>query len=237
MAAPEIRVLVFDIDGTLTDTNRVDDACFRAAISAVLPTAEYTSFESFSEFTDSAILAEACAAHATDPYEEIEPDVQREFFSRLEAAARSDPGSFRPIAGAREVLGLVRDAGWTPAIATGGWRRSAEFKLGAAEVGWGGVVLATSSEAVRRVDIIRRAVDEAAAGRVVRDVVYVGDGVWDVKACSEMGIGFIGRSTPESEPRLVGAGARAMVRDFGNLGDLWSLLSDPASLRPRDAIR
>ena len=228
---------MFDIDGTLTTTNEVDGQFFRAAVRAVVPEAEVGSFQSFTECTDTAILRELCVAYSAREYSSVESEVQRHFIAGLEAALESDPDAFLPVFGAREIFEEVRDVGWTPAIATGGWRGSAELKLVAAAIPTRGVPLATSSENERRVDIIRRAVVKATSGAKASEVVYVGDGTWDVKACRELSIGFVGRSTPETEKRLVDEGARATIPDFSEPGTLIGLLKDSGSLKPSaDAV-
>ena len=183
---PVLKVLVFDIDGTLTTTNKVDGKSFRAAVRAVLPEAEVSSFWGFTEFTDTAILREMCVA----------------------------------------------SVGWTPAIATGGWRRSARLKLVAAAIPTRGVPMATSSEEERRVDIIRLAVSQATSGTEASEVVYVGDGIWDVRACRDLSIGFVGRSSRDTQGRLIDEGAKATIPDFSEPGILTQLLGDSESLRP-----
>jgi phosphoserine phosphatase len=129
-----MKIAVFDIDGTLTSTNAVDGHWFWASVRASLDVGPEPDWSEFSEITDTAILADLCASHSTRSYAEIEAEVKRHFFAGLEEAAATDPLAFCPIRGAKEVFALVRRAGWTPAIATGGWRQSAEIKLAAAGI-------------------------------------------------------------------------------------------------------
>lgn len=241
--APPTRVLVFDIDGTLTATNRVDGHYFRAAVRAVLPIPADDPVSGFDEHTDSAIFADLHRAYPTGDYNQAEAAVQRHFFEALRAATASDPEAFLPIPGAQRVFGEARRAGWLPAMATGGWRASAEMKLEAAGIPARGMPLASSSEYTRRVDIIRHAARLAGGDARSTEVVYVGDGPWDVRACLELGIGFIGREGPASDSSLRDLGARATVRDFRDVEPLLALLDDPADLVPEkndglsDALR
>jgi phosphoglycolate phosphatase-like HAD superfamily hydrolase len=48
----------------------------------------------------------------------------------------------------------------------------------------------TASDHYSRADIIAGAV--AAAGGTIRTALYVGDGLWDYRACKKLGIPFIG---------------------------------------------
>lgn len=220
-----MKALVFDIDGTLTQTNRVDGHFFRAAVHAVIPSCELDSFSSFDEMTDSAILRQICADEGLAEYEAIERSVQQHFLDGLHGALRTQRGAFSAVPGAGAVLSVARDAGWVPAVATGGWRPSAQLKLRAAGIPMAGVCLATSSEADRRVDIIRRAVQGAAEGQEVSEVVYVGDGSWDVRACRELGIGFIGRGNAERAAHLLGLGAKIVLPDFEEPDSLLAALA------------
>lgn len=226
-----MRVVVFDIDGTLTQTTRVDGRFFKDALRAVFGDVELGSLTDCADVTDTGILREVCAKHSDREYAAVEAEVYARFLSGLETAVKKEPEAFAPVSGAREVFSAVRSAGWIPAIATGGWRRSAELKLEVARIPTEGVPLATSSEAARRVDIIRRAVAEASSG-AQSEVVYVGDGTWDVRACRELQIGFIGRAAPGSEARLVAEGAKTVVADFSDPAELLARLANPSALRP-----
>lgn len=225
-----MKVLVFDIDGTLTLTTRIDGDLFKAAIEAVLPDLELNSFDDFTEMTDAAILREICSVLGESRYGSVEARVLEHFVAGLSSALIAEPDSFSAVPGAQTVFSSVRDAGWVPAIATGGWRLSAELKLAAAGIPTDRVPLATSSEAVRRVDIIRTAVALATSGIEPTELVYVGDGVWDIRAYRELGIGFIGRAEGSAIGHLKRRGAQAVVASFADVGSFLDLLSRPQDL-------
>ncbi|MEM7417467.1 MAG: HAD family hydrolase [Gemmatimonadota bacterium] len=226
-----LNVLVFDIDGTLTETNRVDGHYFKSAIQAAIPSLVLESFSGFVEMTDTAILRQIVSEQGLGDYERIEEVVQHHFVRGLRDALEDDPRSFTAVAGAPDVFSAARHSGWVPAVATGGWRPSAELKLEAAGIPMRGVPLATASEADRRVEIIRLAVAAACGGTAPSEVVYVGDGSWDARACRELGIGFIGRAESEQEIRLRQLGARVVLPDFLDPGALRSALAVVEELR------
>lgn len=225
-----MKILVFDIDGTLTETNRVDGKLFTDAVRASIPSVDLESFSRFVEMTDSAILRQICSEAGLEDYESLESTVRSRFIEDLTQALDTAPESFSAVPGARNVFSCSRDAGWVPAVATGGWRPSAELKLKAAEIPMTGIPLATASEANRRVDIIRRALSAAAKGADVSEIVYVGDGVWDIRACRELGIGFIGRGVGEDVSRLRALGAQVVLPDFADPQMLLSGLARPSDL-------
>lgn len=59
-----MRVVIFDIDGTLTQTNGVDAECFTAAVQTVLglPAID-TDWDSYSHVSDRGIIEEISLRH------------------------------------------------------------------------------------------------------------------------------------------------------------------------------
>ena len=221
-----MRVVVFDIDGTLTNTSEIDGHYFSASVRNVLRIPFEPGWSEFQEVTDAAILADLCARHSSRPYEQVEAEVQEDFFGQLEGAVKTDPDAIRAIEGAPSIFGEVRRAGWTPAIATGGWQRSAQIKLTAAGIPTGGVPLVSSSDYVRRVDIVQAAIRHASGGESTTEVVSVGDGTWDVKAAQALGIPLIGRATGKAGQKLLDQGAAVVVPHFADPESFLSLLED-----------
>lgn len=217
-------IAVFDIDGTLTDTMGVDIECYVAAVREVVGVDVPEDPEAYDEFTDAAVLETACRLR---DHPRPTPDVQRRTALRLaemlEEALGSTPHRFQPIPGAREVFASLREAGWRVAMATGAWRPSAMVKLTGAEIPFEGIPLATSSEHRARTDIINRAVGEV-DGDGPSEVVYIGDGVWDGRAASALGYGFIGIGAGDRKARLRQAGAAAVFEDLSDRGALLSAL-------------
>jgi phosphoglycolate phosphatase-like HAD superfamily hydrolase len=223
-------VAVFDIDGTLTDTNDVDVECYEAAILAELGLEIPGDWPTFDEVTDAAILATAC--HRTGrpvPEQEIQDRIANRVAELLEAALAADPDRFRAIPGAEGIFRVLRHAGWGVAMATGAWRPSALVKLRAAGVPLEDVPLASSSDHWSRAEIIRHAV-KGFAGEEQGPFVYVGDGVWDGRASMSLGFSFVGVGNGIQGERLMKVGASAVVPDFSDP----QLLMDRLGVLSRD---
>ncbi|MBL9141676.1 MAG: HAD family hydrolase, partial [Phycisphaerae bacterium] len=132
-------------------------------------------------------------------------------------------GGLKPVPGAASIFRLVRDAGWTPAVATGCWRRSALRKLDAAGLNVRGIGAAFADDAWPRHEIIRRAVERACALASVdagcaqpSDVTYVGDGVWDVRACALGGYRFVGIAQGQRAEALRQEGAGTVLANYAD---------------------
>ena len=129
--------------------------------------------------------------------------------------------------GAAELLAALPRHGWAVAVATGGWQRSARFKLDAAGLADDALPLASAEDGPARVNIVRAAIGRAAArhGRASFDrIVSVGDAPWDVSAAAELRLPFLGVASGARATRLRDAGAGAIVEDFSRLPEILALL-------------
>ena len=119
------------------------------------------------------------------------------FFQFLEAEHRRTPARFHPVPGAAEMLQNLRTREeWSIALATGAWRRTAQFKLDAAGIDTAGLPFATSDDHHTRAGIVTQAIRRAEVAAGVESgfeaIVAIGDGAWDVTTAQELGISFIG---------------------------------------------
>jgi phosphoglycolate phosphatase-like HAD superfamily hydrolase len=234
-----LRLAVFDIDGTLTDTNEVDDRCFFGALADVLKLGDrQLDWSDAPHVTDSALAAWCCERYcgrelAPDEYAAI---VQR-FLALLRDALVLDPCEFAQIPGVANLATDLQRAGWAIALATGGWGVSARFKLRAAGLDFASAPLACADDALTREEILRCSFDRAVRRYCdgFERVVSIGDGVWDVRAAAAVGWPFVGitcRARPAGA--LVDAGATHIVDDYT---DSSKLLAALATARVPTAVR
>ena len=117
------------------------------------------------------------------------------------------------------------------AIATGGWRRSARFKLECAGIPHEGLGAAFADDAHPREEIIRIATERAASrsGAEIDALgrrLYVGDGLWDLKAAGSLGIDFLGIAEGDRASLLREAGAPCVLPDFSDLDEVMGALGE-----------
>jgi phosphoglycolate phosphatase-like HAD superfamily hydrolase len=154
-----------------------------------------------------------------------------EFVTTFEAALahdlRSAPDRFRAVLGAAELLAHLEESGWTLAIATGGWSRTARLKLEAAGLS-SERLLASSDDSPDRAEIFRLAESRAAAavGAPLHRTVLVGDGTWDVRVASHFGWPFVGVGQGRRATRLMNAGATVVIADFANPVEVERILME-----------
>ncbi len=213
-------MIVFDVDGTLIGGESTDWACFGAAFEEVGGFALTNSFfAGIEEITAQAIVHQALCALPPEERRLKERSVCQGFLRRLKDAHSNDPSSFVAVNGAMALIRELKERGIPIAIATGDWRETICFKLCAAGISFDDIPMVTSSEFYSRAEIIAAAVVKA--GGSLDEAIYVGDGLWDLRACEKLGIRFIGIG--HRAEKLRDAGAKHVLRDLSPL-EFWRVV-------------
>jgi len=227
-------LVIFDLDGTLTDSCRVDDFCFTESIAEVLGIRNIDcEWSRYSEATDILLLRDIVRRSlGRDPKEEEIRDVRVRFHRLLGQRLSGRHSLCRPIRGARQMLTrLGEDSRLAACVATGSWGECAELKLRHAGLYCFRGLNATSSDAATKPAIMEIA--EARAKRhygVARfeKVVCVGDSVFDVRAARRRGHVFVGIGRGRRVAELISAGAICVFEDYRNADHLLQILSSSA---------
>lgn len=222
-----MTLILFDIDGTLTATNCVDAKCYASAFAAIfgfaLPT---TDWDVYTHCTDRAILQETVEKQRGTSATPAEVDAfERRFVADLEAEYAVNPTGFAEIPGAKRILEAIaaRD-GFRAALATGGMRGSACYKMGRIGVDATAMPGGFANDALTREGIARCAI-ERANGHTT-DIVYVGDGPWDARTSAAMGMRFIGITGDASAERLSAHGASMFLQDYSDQDAFFDAVRD-----------
>lgn len=194
-----MQLIVFDIDGTLTETNQVDGLSFLEAWQRAFNIDHLsTVWSDYRQSTDSGIFDEVFTSKM---HREALPEdrfrFQTIFVEILERYSQERPDFFREVKGASNLLVNLESRGLALSIATGAWKRSGILKLAASGIGYGEIPIATADDSVARSQIVRTSIERAKEHYGVRHfdlVTYVGDGIWDFRAAQDLGLRFVGRS-------------------------------------------
>ncbi|HEX6801620.1 MAG TPA: HAD family hydrolase [Candidatus Binatia bacterium] len=212
-----MRLVIFDVDGTLTDS-AVDTCCFLRAFVDVCGFTDVDSdWSRYKNATDVGVFCEVFESHnGRAPSSHETTKFREHLFQLFRSAAWESP--FPVIPGAPEMLALLnRSSGYRVAIATGCWRESARIKMASGAMDYDAYPSASADDAPERATIIQLAVKRAAIRYGgLADSVYVGDGIWDAAACRTLRIPFIGIGIGSRAEELREAGA---VHVFADLAD------------------
>ncbi len=187
-----VHLIMFDIDGTLIESNDFDAALYAEAIDAVLGVPYSTDWRTYRHVTDRGILAEILEQNGLADDPATHEAVESLFARLLQDYVGGNQGGIQQVRGAAKFLdSLKSDPRNRLAIATGGWEPSARIKLAAAGIDIRGIPLASASEAISRVEIMQIAEARALAGVEARSRTYFGDAVWDQQACEALAYDFV----------------------------------------------
>lgn len=224
-----MHCVLFDIDGTLTQSQSIDSATYQHSLKEVFGFTDVNpDWSSYRHTSDSGILHEIFEMRCGRAPTDLERSSFRtHFVDTIAAAAATAP--FREIAGAGRTLDhLAQSPLFGVGLATGGWCESARCKMRSAGMRFDDFPAASADDALARVAIMQIALDRLIASRHDRQpdsVVYIGDGIWDARACRELGFPFIGIATGDSGVKLRAAGANDVFADYSDLDRFCAALT------------
>ena len=227
-----MNLAIFDIDGTLTETNAVDEICFvQAFADAHSITQINTNWMQYRCVTDSGIMFQIFHERFGRPPADGElRNYKSCFVNLLETHRARDSSLFAEISGAsRALTRLHQETEWAVAVATGCWRASAELKLRAAGIHAEHLPAAFAEDGLAREAILQTALSRAKQlynQTGFERIVSVGDAVWDVHAAGNLGIPFIGVGKGDRGLRLRQVGATHVLEGYSDYDQLLDSLRE-----------
>jgi phosphoglycolate phosphatase-like HAD superfamily hydrolase len=225
-----VDLVVFDVDGTLTATNEVDTRCFALAFYEAFGLLLDTSWHNYPHRTDSGIIWHRFLEHFRRAPTAVELDLFRKrFLMLLEREWRSAPQDFAEIDGANTALTkIAQQRRYALAIATGGWRVSALFKLEKAGIPVVGLPIASADDAAEREEIARIAIARARLHhqQLFDRIILVGDSDCDVSTAACLGLGFVGIAADSNDAILRAAGAQLVLHNYQDFATFMRTLEN-----------
>lgn len=227
-----MKLAIFDIDGTLTNTNKVDDECFIKALSeAHAITGIDTDWSTYQHTTDSGIAQQVFQEKfGRDPEGSELENLKTCFVNLLSEQYEANSAGFAAIAGAAVALSrLSREPDWAVAIATGSWREAALLKLKAAKIEIEGIPAAFAEDGPSREAILQSAVSQSLKQFKLNSfarTVSIGDGLWDFRTARALSFAFLGVGHGSTAARLNQAGATYVIEDFADYERLMKALNE-----------
>jgi phosphoglycolate phosphatase-like HAD superfamily hydrolase len=225
-----MKFAVFDIDGTLTKTFAVDGECYQQAFVATFGIDSINSdWADYDHVTDSGVMNAVFNARfgRIPDSSEISGFVER-FVELLQERYRSSEAEFHEVPGATFLF--VRfgpPSAWRAAIATGGWKASAEFKLRTAGISVKYIPAAFAEDGPSRTAIVRTAVERALSSygqKAFEKIVSVGDAIWDVDAARQLDLPFVGVGEDDRAVQLRNVGASHVIENLVDHDNFFSSL-------------
>ena len=223
-----MKFVIFDIDGTLTNTVNVEGKCFMKAFEQTFKISIWNQkWENFKNVTDWGITEEIILNKLGRTPDKAEYDlIISNFIWNLREERRKDQSQFREVKGAKKMFDTLRfTKNVALGIATGSWEQSAQLKLESIGLDIEDISFSNSDYFKSREDITRDVIRQlkSKTQKIPDQIIYFGDGVWDYKTCQKLGIKFIGLDT-EGNGKLLKIGAKKVFRDYSNVEQILNEL-------------
>jgi HAD superfamily hydrolase (TIGR01509 family) len=212
---PDVRAVLFDVDGTLVDTTYLHAVAW------------WHAFRQFDLDVPMASIHRAIGMgsdklvpHLTGRDDE---DELAELSSAHDAVYATSWAALRALPGARELVRHCHDQGLVTVLASSAKARELAMLRSVLDVD-DAIDAATSAddadESKPASDLVEIALERA--GTTPDHVLFVGDAVWDVEACLRAGVPCVGLTCGgTSAAELRDAGAVAVFRDAAELLARW----------------
>ncbi|MEL6867823.1 MAG: HAD hydrolase-like protein [Bacteroidota bacterium] len=212
--------VLFDIDGTLLHSNKIDSECFSITYERIYQkTFPSIDWRDYPHVTDHTIFRTVIRDHFDREAEADEMHYFREaFVALLQEKRQSSPSDFLEVPNARSTVErLQSDDRYVTGIATGGWEQPAMVKLGHVGIPHGPMVMSFADNKVSRDEILSEAIGAARQQFPhIERVVYIGDAPWDVETTRRMKVNFIGIRRRGDREMLLQMGARTVFQDYSD---------------------
>jgi phosphoglycolate phosphatase-like HAD superfamily hydrolase len=215
------KLIIFDIDGTLTNTNKVDHQSFIKTYADLYDIhVEENMWEHCEHYTDTGIAQHVFDTKIGRPMGPVDMrKIKKAMVDNLMSFMEENESAFDEVKGAYEIIELLKTKKeYALAIATGCWEDTATLKLNIAGLDYDEIPLANSDHSISRVGIIEKAIELSQEKNGVKSfdkIIYIGDGIWDVKATNEKNIPLIGIDCNNSGA-LAKAGVKTIFKDFSD---------------------
>jgi HAD superfamily hydrolase (TIGR01509 family) len=200
--------LLFDLDGTLVDTDHVHLAAFQSVFSQHGVTLDRARFNAEVMGASNDAIGSAFLSH-------LSVSERRRELDRKEEIYRAEVGAVTPIAGVVELLDHCDWLGLKCGVVTNAPRANAELIIGALGLSARFPFIVCGPELPRgKPDPLPYLRGLELTGAKARCSLAFEDSLSGVRAAAAAGLTVIGLTTSLDEDRLIGAGAAFAVKDF-----------------------
>ncbi len=206
------NLIVFDIDGTITDSVKVHQKAFYKMLIEIGVSKIDIEFNSFMHHTDSYIAKEI---YENDQDLTFSQQKLTEFENGLNEKIKLE--NFNEVAGAKKLIEkLEKENDFGICYATGSLRKPAEYKLKSIGINFKDIQLVASNNILERENIVKEAILNAKIHYKVKKfdrIICVGDGLWDLLTAKNLNVEFIGIGLKNKEI-LIENGAKIVLENL-----------------------
>ncbi|HEY1047273.1 MAG TPA: HAD family hydrolase [Bacteroidia bacterium] len=212
------KLIIFDIDGTLTDSVKIHQDAFNKSLVAIGVKEFNDKFGTYKHHTDSHIAKFIFETATNEPFDKA---LQDRFEDNLYDLITNH--KVLEIAGAKQFIEyLERETEFAVCYATGSFFKPAIYKLEQINVKCHTDLLIASNEIEEREKLLETAIENALKHHEVERferIISFGDGVWDLLTAQNLNIEFVGIGSTNYEI-LTEKGMEKHFNDFTEIDRL-----------------
>lgn len=223
-----MKLIIFDIDGTLCHSKYVDDKCYINAFKKILNiNIENTNWDSYKHVTDYYTTYDIIQRSLNiEPTIELMNRVINTYADELRHKVFQVENKYTAVPGSKELISYLLENSdkYITGIASGGFEKTAKFKLELLEINFPNENIYCSGKYRTKHEMINAFMqNEIDAGRTFKNIFYVGDREYDYKVSEELNIGFIGIDF-ENKGKLKELGIEKVINDFDPIEKFLALI-------------
>ncbi|MDQ0418380.1 phosphoglycolate phosphatase-like HAD superfamily hydrolase [Croceifilum oryzae] len=208
-------LFVFDIDGTLTESNDLHQRVYLESLKAFGYERINPDWGGYQHYTDSHIFYENGRFNQMQVTSSDLTVFERQFHQiYLEYRKHSE---IHEIPGAGDFLHHLSAEGIPFCFATGSLRSAAEDKLAIFSDIDCVPVLSTATEGITREEIVKSGIEKAKQTYQIshfEQIISIGDGMWDYRTAHNLDLQFVGVAQGEQREQLIRLGAEHIIPHF-----------------------
>jgi phosphoglycolate phosphatase-like HAD superfamily hydrolase len=208
------KLIVFDIDGTLTESVEIHQKGFIDALTQLGVKKIDSNFKAYKHHTDSFIAKVIYEKDKNTPFSDIEIG---KFEAHLLNFIQNYP--IAEITGAKKTVEQIEaETDFGICYATGSLLKPAKYKLDSIGLKYNSEQLIASNNIEDRESIVLKAIESAKSfykTEKFERIISVGDGLWDLKTAQNLNLEFIGIGSKNKE-LMINNGMENYFEDLTN---------------------
>jgi phosphoglycolate phosphatase-like HAD superfamily hydrolase len=213
-------LIIFDVDGTLVQSNKVDSKCFASTYETVygkaFPTIDWQKYPHVSDTTIFQTVIQEHFNRSVRPNEE--EAFRQKFVESILKKRKEAPHEFSEVPFAKRTIdNLLEDERFIVGVATGGWKAPALVKLDFVDIPSQKLIISGADGKETREAIINETILNARKRHQnIQRMVYVGDAPWDVTTTRNMNLPLIGIRRKGDLDFLQQQGVAIVLKNYEN---------------------